>query len=132
MAYSQFGRRDLYYPHHHHHRSGRHTTGSGGKFAALVTIVLLALWSGGVTFYLVFRDDALVFLARRLTEMVRNYDGQLTALETEIERLKSLKLVDQERVDRAVLDLGRRQMLVEQRQKALANITAPKGGTRAT
>ena len=58
-------------------------------------------------------------------------DAQLTTLETEIERLKSLKLLDQERVDRAVLDLSRRQALVERRQKELANIPSPKGSARA-
>jgi murein DD-endopeptidase MepM/ murein hydrolase activator NlpD len=130
MAYSQFGRRDLYYPHHDFNRPARQST-AGWKIIALVTILLLSLWSGAVTFYLVYRDDALMYLAHRQTEMVQSYDAQLTALETEIERLKSLKLVDQERVDRAVLELGRRQALVEQRQKELANIAAAKGNARA-
>src|SRR6202140_5619558 len=115
MAYSQFGRRDLYYPHHDFNRPARQSA-AGWKIIALVTILLLSLWSGAVTFYLVYRDDALMFLAYRQTEMVQGYDAQLTALETEIERLKSLKLVDQERVDRAVLDLGRRQALAGQGQ----------------
>jgi murein DD-endopeptidase MepM/ murein hydrolase activator NlpD len=131
MAYSQFGRRDLYYPHHDFNRPARQSAAGGWKIIALVTILLLSLWSGAVTFYLVYRDDALMYLAHRQTEMVQGYDAQLTALETEIERLKSLKLVDQERVDRAVLDLGRRQALVEQRQKELANIAAAKGSARA-
>ena len=131
MAYSQFGRRDLYYPHHDFNRPARQSAAGGWKIIALVTILLLSLWSGAVTFYLVYRDDALMYLVHRQTEMVQGYDAQLTALETEIERLKSLKLVDQERVDRAVLDLGRRQALVEQRQKELANIAAAKGSARA-
>ena len=131
MAYSQFGRRDLYYPHHDYNRPARQAVAGGWKIIAFVTILLLSLWSGAVTFYLVYRDDALMYLAHRQTEMVQGYDAQLTALETEIERLKSLKLVDQERVDRAVLDLGRRQALVEQRQKELANIAAAKGSARA-
>jgi len=131
MAYSQFGRRDLYYPHHDFNRPARQSVAGGWKIIALVTILLLSFWSGTVTFYLVYRDDALMYLAHRQTEMVQGYDAQLTALETEIERLKSLKLVDQERVDRAVLDLGRRQALVEQRQKELANIAAAKGSARA-
>jgi murein DD-endopeptidase MepM/ murein hydrolase activator NlpD len=131
MAHSQFGRRDLYYPHHDCNRPARRAAAGGWKIIALATTFLFSLWSGAATFYLVYRDDALMFLARRQTEMVQNYDAQLTALETEIERLKSLKLVDQERVDRAVLDLGRRQALVERRQKELANIPPPKGNARA-
>jgi murein DD-endopeptidase MepM/ murein hydrolase activator NlpD len=132
MAYSQFGRRDLHYPHHDFGRPAQHPAAARvWKFGVLVTTLLFLLWSGAATFYLVYRDDALMFLARRQTEMVQSYDAQLTALETEIERLKSLKLVDQERVDRAVLDLGRRQALVEQRQRELANIPPPKGSARA-
>jgi murein DD-endopeptidase MepM/ murein hydrolase activator NlpD len=130
MTHSRFGRRDPYYPHHDFNRPARRTAGGGWKIIALVMTLLLSLWSGAATFYLVYRDDALMFLAHRQTEMVQNYDAQLTALETEIERLKSLKLVDQERVDRAVLDLGRRQALVEQRQKELTNIPPPKGSAR--
>src|ERR1700741_4025357 len=118
MAYSQFGRRGLYYPHHDFNRTAaRASGGKGWKIAALATILLASLWSGAVLFYCIYRDDALMFLARRQTEMVQSYDAQLTALETEIERLKSKKLVDQERVDRAIVDLGRRQGLLEQRQK---------------
>src|ERR1700730_18249230 len=131
MAYSQFGRRDLYYPHHDHNRTARRTAAGGWEIIALVRSLLFSLRAGAATFYFVYRDDALMFLAQRQTEMVQNYDAQLTALETEIERLKSLKLVDQERVDRAVLDLGRRQALLERRQKELANIPPPKGSARA-
>ena len=132
MAYSHFGRRDLYYPHHEFNRPApRARGGMGWKIAALGTVLVLSLWAGGTTFYLAYRDDALMFLARRQTEMVQSYDAQLSALETEIERLKSKKLVDQERVDRAILDLGRRQALVERRQKELANIPPPKGSAPA-
>jgi len=128
MAHSQFGRRDLHYPHYQLDRPApRAGTGKRWKIGAVVTALLVSLWSGAVAFYFIYRDDALMFLTRRQTEMVQSYDAQLTALETEIERLKSKKLVDQERVDRAILDLGRRQALLERRQKELSNIPPPKG-----
>jgi murein DD-endopeptidase MepM/ murein hydrolase activator NlpD len=131
MAYSEFGRRYPYHAHHKAEHSGQGRSASFGvKIVIVLTISVLALWSGATTFYLLFHDDALRFLASKQTEMVRSYDGQLTALEGEIERLRSLKLIDQERVDRAVLDLTRRQSLVEQRQKALANLPTPKGTNR--
>ncbi|HLL28689.1 MAG TPA: M23 family metallopeptidase [Xanthobacteraceae bacterium] len=128
MNHSPSGRRDFYYPHHEFQRprpAARPRNG-GWKIAALFAIPLLSLWAGATTLYLVYRDDALMFLAHRQTEMVQSYDAQLTTLETEIERLKSKKLVDQERVDRAVLDLSRRQALVEQRQKELSSVSPPK------
>ena len=44
MAYSQFGRRDLYYPHHDFNRPARQSAAGGWKIIALVTILLLSLW----------------------------------------------------------------------------------------
>jgi len=132
MAYSEFGRRYPHYPHREPDYSAcARSSPRGARIAAFLTVSVLTLWSGTTTSYLLFRDDALRFLASKQTEMVRGYDAQLTALEGEIERLRSLKLIDQERVDRAVLDLTRRQSTVEQRQKALANFPVPKGMGRA-
>jgi murein DD-endopeptidase MepM/ murein hydrolase activator NlpD len=132
MAYSEFGgRRYPYYPHHAPNFSvQRPCPARAIKLATAITIVVLALWSSTTTAYLLLRDDALKFLATRQTEMVRSYDEQLTLLEGEIERLKSLKLIDQERVDRAVHDLTRRQTEVEKRQSLLATINLPKEMTR--
>jgi murein DD-endopeptidase MepM/ murein hydrolase activator NlpD len=131
MAYSEFGQRYPYYPHHQRDDIARENPISRSSKIALFSIIsLLALWSGTTTFYLLFHDDALRFLAAKQTEMVLSYDAQLTVLESEVERLRSIKLLDQERVDRAVLDLTRRQASVEQRQKALANLPAPKSMNR--
>ena len=131
MAYSEFGRPSPFYANHQSEGLARgNTVSRGARIASILIISLLALWSSATTFFLLFHDDALRYLALKQTEMVSSYDAQLTALESEIERLRSLKLIDQERVDRAILDLTRRQASVEQRQKSLANLPAPKGGNR--
>jgi len=132
MAYSEFGQRYPYYPHHLHDASAqRILPARGARIVAILTITILALWSSATTAYLLLRDDALKFLAARQTNMVRSYDAQLTVLEGEIERLKSLKLIDQERVDNAVRDLARRQAELEKRQGSLAKISVPKSTGRS-
>ncbi|MEX0590511.1 MAG: M23 family metallopeptidase [Xanthobacteraceae bacterium] len=93
--------------------------GRGGKVAALCTIVFLSAWSGVTTLYILFRDDALKLIAERQVAASHAYDAQAMQLQAEIERLRSLKLIDQERVDRAVAELVRRQTMLESRQSAL-------------
>jgi murein DD-endopeptidase MepM/ murein hydrolase activator NlpD len=93
-----------------------------GKIAALCTIVLLSAWAGGATLYVLFRDDALKLIVARQISVTRGYEAQVTALQGEIDRLHSLKLIDQERVDRAVSELLRRQTLLEARQSTLSTI----------
>jgi murein DD-endopeptidase MepM/ murein hydrolase activator NlpD len=98
-----------------------------GKIAALGTIVLLAAWAGVATLYILFRDDALKLIAERQVAITRAYREQVVDLQAEIERLRSLKLIDQERVDRAVGELARRQTIIEARQSALSALGTKPG-----
>jgi murein DD-endopeptidase MepM/ murein hydrolase activator NlpD len=59
---------------------------------------------------------------------VRAHDKEVGSLLTEIERLRSVKLIDQERVERTLADLTRRQVTIEQRQGALLAVGARQGG----
>ena len=97
-----------------------------GTIAAIGAIVLLAAWAGGATLYILFNDEALKFLVERQVSITRSYETQAATLQTEIDRLRSLKLIDQERVDRAVADLARRQTVIESRQSALSAIAGVK------
>lgn len=94
----------------------------GTKLAAAFGVGILFLWSGFTAFYLLFRDDALRMLVVHQTELVRQYDAQIATLQTQVQRLQSLKLVEQERVDRKVAELARKQSLVEERQDTLAKL----------
>ncbi len=89
----------------------------------LVAAVLFALWSGAAGFYLVFRDDILQRLALGQSEMERAKEAQIAALTNEIERLRSTKFVDQEKIERQLSDLSQIQRLIDARQKALAALT---------
>jgi murein DD-endopeptidase MepM/ murein hydrolase activator NlpD len=76
------------------------------------------------TLYVLFRDDALKLLVQRQVAATRAYETQALQLQNEIDRLRSLKLIDQERVDRAVAELVRRQSALEARSAALSALAA--------
>jgi murein DD-endopeptidase MepM/ murein hydrolase activator NlpD len=124
---SAFERRYSHY-HHAHHREKTHPpkrkpVSPALKIGAAIAILALAAWSGVTSFYIFFRDDALHMLVSHQTNMVRGYDAQIAALQTQVQRLQSLKLVEQERVDRTVAELAKKQAIVEQRQNSLAELT---------
>lgn len=125
---SAFERRYSHY--HHAHREKAHTprrkaVSPALKIGTAAAVLALAIWSGITSFYIFFRDDALHMLVSHQTSLVRGYDAQIASLQTQVQRLQSLKLVEQERVDRTVAELAKKQAIVEQRQNSLAEI-APK------
>jgi hypothetical protein len=121
---SAIDRRYSYHP--HREKAPRRKAASPAlKIGAACVFLVLLLWASATTLYLFFRDDALRMLANHQTELVRAYDGQIAVLQSQVQRLQSLKLVEQERVDRTVSELVRKQTIVEQRQDALTMI-APK------
>jgi murein DD-endopeptidase MepM/ murein hydrolase activator NlpD len=94
---------------------------SRGVFAGtLIAAVVFALWSGATTFYLVFRDDILQRIAARQFDSFNSQDTQIAALQTEIERLRSTKFVDQEKIEQQLSDLSRIQRMIDARHNALA------------
>jgi murein DD-endopeptidase MepM/ murein hydrolase activator NlpD len=109
-----------------HPDEGAPPQGGAGKIAALCTIVLLAAWAGSATLYILFRDDALKSIIARQISITRSYETQASQLQAEIDRLRSLKLIDQERVERALAEIVRRQNALEARQSALTALGAAK------
>ncbi|HVT55550.1 MAG TPA: M23 family metallopeptidase, partial [Xanthobacteraceae bacterium] len=125
---SAFERRYAHYHHPHRekpHAPRRKPISPGLKIGAAIAALALVAWSGIASFYIFFRDDALHMLVAHQTKLVRSYDAQIASLQTQVQRLQSLKLVEQERVDRTIAELAKKQAIVEERQSALAEL-APK------
>jgi murein DD-endopeptidase MepM/ murein hydrolase activator NlpD len=85
--------------------------------------VLFAVWSGAASLYLVFHDDVLLRIASGQSESSRAQDAQIAALTAEVERLRSSKFVDQEKIEQQLSDLSRVQRMIDARHKALSALT---------
>ena len=118
-------------PPHRHHPNELTARGRGGLVVSLAAMAFLATWAGGATLYILFKDDALRILVERQVAITRSYETQAAQLQTEIERLRSIKLIDQERVDRAIAEIARRQSAIETRQSALAGLAETLPGDSA-
>jgi murein DD-endopeptidase MepM/ murein hydrolase activator NlpD len=100
-------------------RTGPVAKQKGSAIAFYGVVLLLAGWAASATLYILYSDDALKLLAERLVSITRAYEGQISTLQAEVERLRSLKLIEQERVDRALSELARRQTAIETREAAI-------------
>jgi murein DD-endopeptidase MepM/ murein hydrolase activator NlpD len=101
----------------------RAMTPQARTLAVLVTMLALGLWAGSATLYILFRDDALMLLAERQAAMSQSHGAEVRELMTELERLRSLKMIDQERVERALAELLKRQAKLEERESVLGSFT---------
>jgi murein DD-endopeptidase MepM/ murein hydrolase activator NlpD len=86
------------------------------------TVAILSIWAVGVTLYVAFRDDALMLLVSRQAAMSRSHNAEVRELMTEVERLRSVKMIDQERVERTLAELLKRQTKLEERENVLGSI----------
>jgi murein DD-endopeptidase MepM/ murein hydrolase activator NlpD len=101
---------------------------SRGLFlTAAIAAGVFAMWSGLVTSYVVFRDDALQALFSQQRNVVRAYDTQIATLEAELHRIRSMRFVDQERVDRQMAELRALQRAIENRQTAINTLAQSVG-----
>ncbi len=94
-------------------------------FATLVPAVA-ALYLGG-TAYLVFRDDMLAALIQRQNEMQFAYEDRLAAMRTQIDRVTSRQLLDQDSVEGKVQNLVARQAQLENRATLMAMLAENAG-----
>lgn len=96
---------------------------SRGLFGTVCAIaVAFAAFSGILCGYILFRDEALQALASHQVSTARAYDAQIAALDAEVARLRSMKFVEQERVERQLADVTRLQQTLQARQNALAGL----------
>ncbi len=95
----------------------------GVYLTTLFAAVLFAVWSGIATVFLFSGDSVLQRIALTQSESSRAQESHITALTTEIERLRSSKFVDQEKIERQLSDLANIQRMIDARQKALGALT---------
>jgi murein DD-endopeptidase MepM/ murein hydrolase activator NlpD len=89
------------------------------------TLVIMAVWSVATATYFAFRDDLLTRLIARQAEMQYAYEDRIADLRSQMDRLTSRQLLDQEQFEQKLEQLARRQVTLESRATALSGVADP-------
>jgi len=130
-----------YYSHRHLHPDaapparriapGAYTFGHRGRqvrfgpiaFWSLVGgLVIMAGWSLVTATYFAFREDVLARLIARQAHMQYAYEDRIADLRTQVDRLASRQLLDQEQFEHKLEGLVRRQSVLESRAATLSSL----------
>ena len=72
------------------------------------TLVIMAVWSVATATYFAFRDDLLTRLIARQADMQYAYEDRVAELRSQVDRLTSRQLLDQEQFEQKLEQLMRR------------------------
>lgn len=103
----------------HHGRQVR--IGPVAFWIVVGTLVVMGVWSIATGTYFAFKDDVLTRLVGRQAEMQFAYEDRIAELRSQVDRIASRQLLDQEQVERKLETLLRRQSVLEQRSAAFGN-----------
>ena len=113
---------------------GSYTFGHGGRqirfgpiaFWSIVGgLVIMAGWSLVTATYFAFREDVLGRLIARQAHMQYAYEDRIADLRTQVDRLASRQLLDQEQFEQKLESLVRRQSMLESRAATLSSLPDP-------
>jgi murein DD-endopeptidase MepM/ murein hydrolase activator NlpD len=94
-----------------------------GVFVGVLSIVpMLALGCFVLTLLFVFRDELLASLMSRQAEMQYAYEDQIASMRTQIERMKSRELLQEEAYEGRLHDFFQRQAQLETRASLVATL----------
>src|SRR5438067_5887122 len=114
--------------------AGTYTFGHAGRqirfgpvaFWSIVgALVIMAGWSLATATYFAFRDDVLARMIARQAHMQYAYEDRIAELRTQVDRLASRQLLDQEQFEQKLDGLVRRQSLLESRAATLLTLPDP-------
>ena len=103
-------------------RTADYTLGHAGRqirlgpvafWTTVGALVVMAIWSIVTGTYFAFRDDVLTRLISRQAEMQYAYEDRIAELRSQVDRLASRQLLDQEQYEQKLDGLVRRQSLLE-------------------
>ena len=85
------------------------------------TLVIMGVWSIATGTYFAFRQDVLTRLIGHQNEMQAAYEDRIAELRAEVDRITSRQLLDQDKFERKLDVLVKRQATIEQRTSTLAD-----------
>jgi murein DD-endopeptidase MepM/ murein hydrolase activator NlpD len=83
------------------------------------SLVIMAAWTVVTATYFAFRDDVLTRLITRQAEMQFAYEDRIAELRSQVDRMSSRQLLDQEQVEQKLDSILRRQSTLESRASTL-------------
>jgi murein DD-endopeptidase MepM/ murein hydrolase activator NlpD len=106
--------------------AGRHVRLGPVTFWIVVgSLVVMAGWSLATGTYFTFHDDVLTRLIARQKEQQFAYEDRIAELRTQVDRIASRQLLDQEQFEQKLEQVIRRQATLEQRASMLAGMPDP-------
>ena len=119
-------------------RAGGYTLGHAGHrfrlgpvtfWVAVGSLVIMAGWSLATGTYFAFHDDVITRLIARQADMQFAYEDRIAELRTQVDRITSRQLLDQEQIEHKLEQMLRRQSTLESRTLNLIGLpdTTPTG-----
>ena len=114
--------------------AGDYTLNHGGRqvrlgpvafWTVVGTLVVMAVWSVATATYFAFRDDLLTRLIARQADMQYAYEDRIADLRSQVDRVTSRQLLDQEQFEQKLDHLMRRQATLESRATTLSGVADP-------
>jgi murein DD-endopeptidase MepM/ murein hydrolase activator NlpD len=124
---------------HLHRAHGDYTLVHGGRqvrigpvafWIVVGTLVAMAVWSIGTGTYFAFTDAVLTRLIGRQAELQFAYEDRIAELRSQVDRITSRQLLDQEQFEQKLSALLQRQGTLEQRTSALSGDLSSTGSIR--
>ena len=124
---------------HLHRAHGVYTLVHGGRqirigpvafWIVVGTLVAMAVWSIGTGTYFTFTDAVLTRLIGRQAELQFAYEDRIAELRSQVDRITSRQLLDQEQFERKLSALMQRQATLESRTSALSGDLSTTGSIR--
>ena len=89
------------------------------------SLVIMAGWSLATGTYFAFHDDVITRLVARQTDMQSAYEDRIAELRTQVDRITSRQLLDQEQIEQKIELMLRRQTTLESRTTSLMGLPDP-------
>jgi murein DD-endopeptidase MepM/ murein hydrolase activator NlpD len=94
------------------------------------TLVIMAIWTITTATYFAFRDDVLTRLISRQADMQFAYEDRIAELRSQVDRISSRQLLDQEQYEQKLDQILHRQTALESRASALNGLGDVTGSVR--
>jgi len=124
---------------HLHRAHGDYTLVHGGRqvrigpvafWIVVGTLVAMAVWSIGTGTYFAFTDAVLTRLIGRQAELQFAYEDRIAELRSQVDRITSRQLLDQEQFEQKLSALMQRQATLESRTSSLSGDLSTTGSIR--